>query len=75
MDKITIVCNNDSVVLPLNDNKTLSLELLKEYFPYANGLVYTKKDVVKGLLIRNGMIQINPDVNTYMIHVAQGNKQ
>lgn len=64
---------NDNMSLPLNENGNLILNVLKQYYPDAQGLTYATKDGQKhGLNIQSDETIIKEAIHHYDVHCASG---
>lgn len=72
LEEITVTSprEKEPYVIPLDSEGKLSLFTLKEYFPYANGLVYSRDGKKTALSIRENHLIINPVVREYEVNIA-----
>lgn len=74
MKTVTVSFGDENIDLPLESNNKLKIEVLKLYFPSADGLIYEREGRKFGLSIDQGYLNINPDIQNYKVHVIRGSK-
>lgn len=67
------------IVFDVDEDGSLTLDCLHEYYPNANGLIYHERInetyVTKALSIKDGKIYTNPEVDLYKIHYSLSKKK
>lgn len=73
VDKISVTSINKQIEINVDNDGTISLDVLKIYFPEATSLCFLNSDGNKeALRINNNKIYLKNDIKNYEARIVQG---